>query len=75
MLVLTRKIGQRIVLPDLGVNFEVLEIRQNRVRLGVEAPPCCPVHREEVWQRIRDERADLAFEPSMCSHACEDPLA
>ena len=75
MLVLSRKIGQRIVLPDLGINLEVLEIRQNRVRIGVEAPQCCPVHREEVWRRILDEQPDIDREPLMCSHACEYPLS
>ncbi|MBN2292777.1 MAG: carbon storage regulator [Pirellulales bacterium] len=74
MLVLSRKIGQRIVLPDLGINLEVLEISQNRVRLGIEAPQCYPVYREEVWQRIRDEQTEIVREPLICSHACEFPI-
>jgi carbon storage regulator len=54
MLVLSRKIGQRIVLPQSGVSIAVLGIHGTRVRLGIEAPPDAPVHRAEVWQQILD---------------------
>ena len=50
MLVLTRKIGQRIVLPELGVTVTVLDIKGNQVRLGVAAPREIAVHREEIWE-------------------------
>lgn len=52
MLVLSRKIGQRIVLPETGVSIIVLGVHGKRARLGIEAPPGSPVHREEVWRRI-----------------------
>jgi carbon storage regulator len=48
MLVLTRRIGEAIVLPDLGVTVRVLEIDRGRVRLGVEAPPSVVVLRDEL---------------------------
>jgi carbon storage regulator CsrA len=48
MLVLTRKIGQRIVLPDLGVTVTVLASTGGKVRLGFAAPPAVPIHREDV---------------------------
>ncbi len=54
MLVLTRKKGERIQLGDT-VTLTVLEIRGTTVRLGFEAPATTPIHREEVYKRIRGE--------------------
>lgn len=53
MLVLTRKYGEKIVLPDQELTLTVLEVRGDRVRLGIEAPPHIRVHRHEIWQRIQ----------------------
>ena len=55
MLVLSRKLGESIVLPDCQVTITVLAIHGNRIRLGVTAPPDIPVHRTEVWTRAREE--------------------
>ena len=52
MLVLTRKIGQQIVLPECGVTIEVLNVGKNQIRLGITAPADVPVHRSEVWDRV-----------------------
>ena len=51
MLVLTRKYGERIVIGR-DIRVTVLEVRGNRVKLGLEGPPQVPVHREEVSRRI-----------------------
>jgi carbon storage regulator len=56
MLVLTRKIGQQIVLPECEVTIEVLSVGKNQVRLGIAAPAGIPVHRSKVWERIRRRR-------------------
>jgi carbon storage regulator len=59
MLVLSRKSQESVVVGG-SVNSEptvivrVLEIRNGRVRLGIEAAKDIPIHREEVWDRIRD---------------------
>ena len=45
MLVLTRKIGQQIVLPECEVTIEVLSVGKNQVRLGIAAPAGITVHR------------------------------
>lgn len=58
MLVLTRKLGEQIVLPDAGVLVTVLGISENRVRLGVAAPAEQRVHRREIWERMRGDRAE-----------------
>jgi carbon storage regulator len=52
MLVLSRKIGERIVLPGCGVTVTVLQTRGNQVRLGIVAPAGVAVDREEVRRRL-----------------------
>jgi carbon storage regulator len=50
MLVLSRKEGERIVLPGCDVTVTVVAVVGNKVRLGITAPPNVAVHREEVWK-------------------------
>jgi len=64
MLVLSRKLGERIVIGD-GIVVSVLEMRGDRVRLGVSAPPATQVHREEVWNRIHPRPLDQDVEPEV----------
>jgi carbon storage regulator len=52
MLVLSRKPGEHIVLPDSDVTVTVLGISGKKVRLGFAAPPGISVHRSEIWDRI-----------------------
>ena len=52
MLVLSRKNNQSIIIGD-DVVVTVVEIRGDKVRLGVEAPKSVPVHRDEVYRAIR----------------------
>ncbi len=61
MLVLTRKIGQRIILGN-DVEITVIQIRGNRVRLGVAAPRDLTVTRSEVLARpgMPSERTGLS---------------
>ncbi|NLS91571.1 MAG: carbon storage regulator [Planctomycetaceae bacterium] len=51
MLVLSRKPGEQIVLPNCNVNIVVLEVQGTRVRLGFDAPLEEPVYRAELWNR------------------------
>ena len=53
MLVLTRKIGQQVVLPEHGITIDVVDVGKARVRLGISAPVDVPVHRREVWDRVQ----------------------
>jgi carbon storage regulator CsrA len=50
MLVLTRKIGERIVIGD-NIYLCVVEVNNNKVRLGIEAPASVPINRLEVHLR------------------------
>ncbi len=53
MLVLSRKVGERLMLGN-NVEIAVIQVRGKKVRLGVTAPRDVPVHRAEVRTRIRD---------------------
>jgi carbon storage regulator len=52
MLVLSRKCGEKIVVPDQNIIITVLEVRGEQVRLGISAPDSVPIYRQEIWQRI-----------------------
>ena len=53
MLVLTRKVGEEIVIGD-NVRVRIVAVQNKRVRLGITAPQQLPVHRDEVHQRLQD---------------------
>jgi carbon storage regulator len=55
MLILTRRIGEIIRIGN-DVTIAVLGIKGNQVRIGIEAPKSVPVHREEIYERIKKER-------------------
>ncbi len=52
MLVLSRKKNESIIIND-DITIVVVEIRGDKVRLGIEAPKEIPVHRNEVYEAIR----------------------
>jgi carbon storage regulator len=55
MLVLTRSVGERLIINDGEIKLSVLEVKGSQVRLGIDAPRDVSVHREEVFDRIRAE--------------------
>ena len=54
MLILTRRIGEVLRVGD-EVSITVLGIKGNQVRIGIDAPKDVAVHREEIYQRIKNE--------------------
>lgn len=56
MLVLSRRLSETLVIGD-DIKITVLGIKGNQVRLGIAAPESVSVHREEVYQRIKNEEA------------------
>jgi len=56
MLILTRRIGETVMIGD-DVTITVLGVKGNQVRLGISAPKNVPVHREEIYIRIKREEA------------------
>jgi carbon storage regulator len=59
MLLLTRKQGEAIRIADI-IEVRVLEIRKGQVKLGIDGPRDVPVHRQEVYVRIRDAAGERA---------------
>jgi len=63
MLVLTRRVGEKLLIGT-DVQVTVLAVSGEQVRVGIAAPKHVPVHREEVYERIRqDEAARLRHAP------------
>ena len=55
MLVLSRQRDETIMIGD-DVEITIVDIRGDKVRLGISAPPHVPVHRKEVYEAIRKEQ-------------------
>ncbi|MEX0703905.1 MAG: carbon storage regulator CsrA [Planctomycetales bacterium] len=55
MLVLSRKKDEKIIIGD-SITLMVIEIRGDKVRLGIEAPKEVSVHRQEIYDAIKRER-------------------
>jgi carbon storage regulator len=59
MLILSRRVGEAVVI-DEEVTVTILGVKGNQVRIGVNAPKEVAVHREEVFERIKQQAADAA---------------
>ena len=58
MLILTRRVGETLMIGD-EVTVTVLGVKGNQVRIGVNAPRDVAVHREEIYERIRNEQGEI----------------
>ncbi len=54
MLILTRRTGETVMIGN-DVTLTVLGVKGNQVRIGINAPKSVPVHREEIYERIKRE--------------------
>jgi carbon storage regulator len=54
LLVLTRKVGEKIQIGD-DVSLLIMDIKGKQVRLGIEAPSNVKIHREEIFKKIKEE--------------------
>ena len=54
MLILTRKLGESIIIGD-DIQISIVDINKSNIKLGVNAPKSIAVFREEIFMKIRDE--------------------
>jgi carbon storage regulator len=56
MLVLSRKLGERILVPHCDMAVTVVAIEGNTVKLGITAPGDVGVYREELWRKVCQDK-------------------
>lgn len=59
MLVLTRKAGEGIIIGD-EIKITIVELKNGGVRIGIDAPRELKVHRQEVFDKIKEENREAA---------------
>jgi len=64
MLILTRKTGESIQIGD-QIRIKIIDVNRQFVKVGIEAPRSVKVHREEIWERIREENIKAGALPSL----------
>ncbi len=65
MLVLSRRLHEKIVLPRLGITVQVVAIKGGAVQIGITAPPDVPIRREEILTKPR-ARAEQPGQDELC---------
>ena len=63
MLVLTRKLGESIAIDD-HIKIVVVQIKGKQVRLGIQAPKETKIHREEVYDAIKQSNEEAVKAPA-----------
>ena len=64
MLVLSRKCDESVVIAE-NIVVTVIEVRGDRVRLGIQAPRDVPIHRHEIWASIQQQEAVAAVDTAV----------
>lgn len=74
MLVLSRQKDESIMIGD-DVEITIVDVRGDKVRLGINAPRSIPVHRKEIYEAIRREKAQKAAEEAEAAAETEQAQA
>ena len=56
MLILTRRIGEKVIIGNKEVKLTVVGVKNNQVKLGFEAVPLITIHREEIYKRVEADK-------------------
>lgn len=64
MLILARKVNERIVIGD-NVQVSVVDIKGDQVKIGIEAPTSVKVYRYEVFEAIQEQNREAASSPTL----------
>jgi len=59
MLILTRRVTESINIGD-DIEVRVLGVHNGQVRIGVSAPQAVPVHRQEIYERIKEKEKEVS---------------
>lgn len=55
MLILTRRTGEKIIINE-NISFQIMEIKGNQVRMGIDAPDDVSIHREEIFLKLKAQQ-------------------
>jgi carbon storage regulator len=58
MLILTRRVGETVIVGN-DVAVTIVAVKGNQIRIGISAPKNVPIHREEIYERIRREQQPI----------------
>jgi carbon storage regulator CsrA len=60
MLVLQRRVGEKIILDTSDGRIEIclVDLRHVKARIGVDAPDCVTIHRDEIWRLVNGEQKE-----------------
>src|SRR5262245_46557572 len=73
MLVLSRKTGEKIVFPNLGISLKLVNVRGNLAKIGIEAPNDLPIFREELVGSLENARG-TPYVPHELRHELRNSL-
>ncbi len=65
MLILSRKIGERVLIDNASIQVKILDIKGNYVRIGFEAPKGMDIDREEIYAKKLEEKRELRKQRSL----------
>ncbi len=66
MLVLTRKVGESLIIGD-DIEIKIVEVNQKSVKVGIDAPKSISVYRKEIYEAIKQENIEATAQENIVS--------